>query len=133
MKDFHVSRGAQWIVMSLFLTVAGCRVDSSISPEIGSGTGIDTGPSRVATTFVTVGGTSNVFTPPDIVVSTGATVIFTWAGLTFHNVTFPPGVAEPSPTQNTGTFEASMPEVRGLYGYFCSIHGAGMSGSVSVQ
>ena len=114
---------------------ANCAIDRATlgQTEIGSGTGIDTGPSRVATTFVTVGGTSNVFTPPDIVVSTGATVIFTWAGATFHNVTFPPGVAEPSPTQNTGTFEASMPEVRGLYGYFCSIHGAGMSGSVSVQ
>ena len=133
MKDFHVSRGAQWIVMSLFLTVAGCRVDSSISTEIGSGTGIDTGPSRVATTFVTVGGTSNVFTPPDIVVSTGATVIFTWAGLTFHNVTFPAEVAEPSATQNTGTFEVLMPTVRGLYRYFCVVHLTEMSGTVLVQ
>ena len=124
------------MVVSLFLTVAGC-IDSGIDIEggFGTGTGNDSGngDGPVATTSVTVGESGNVFTPPDIVVSTGATVTFTWAAVTFHNVTFGADVAEPSATQITGTFEVSMPNVRGVYGYLCTLHGAAMSGSVSVE
>ena len=139
MKDFHVSRGAHWIVMSLFLTVAGCRVDSGISTDISTGTGTDTdtdsgnGDTGVRTTSVTVGQSGNVFTPRDIIVSAGATVTWTWAAVIPHNVTFDPSVSAPSLDRTTGTFEVSMPDVRGVYGYFCTIHGAAMSGSVAVE
>ncbi len=139
MKDFHVRRGAHWMVVSLFLTVAGC-IDSGIDIEVvedgsgnDSGNDSDNGSGAVRTTSVTVGETGNVFTPPDIVVSADATVTFTWAAVTFHNVTFPADVAEPSASQNTGTFEVLMPTVRGLYRYFCTIHGTAMSGSVLVE
>ena len=137
MKDFHVRRGAHWMVVSLFLTAAGCSIgDSGIDIEVvtdnDSGNDSDNGSGVVRTTFVTVGETGNVFTPPDIVVSADATVTFTWARVAFHNVTFD-AIPGASVTQNTGTFEVLMPTERRLYRYFCTIHGTAMSGSVLVQ
>ena len=123
------------MVMALFITVAGCGGDSVTGTGYGTGTGTGGGnvDTAVTTTSVTVGANGNVFTPKDIRVSTGATVTWTWAALTSHNVTFDPAVSAPSPDQTTGTFEIVMPAVRGVYGYFCTIHGAVMSGSVSVE
>ena len=57
MKDFYVRRGAHWIVMSLFLIVAGCGGDSGTNGNGGNGNGNGNGTSTdpVATLAVTVG------------------------------------------------------------------------------
>ena len=119
MKDFHVRRGAHWIVMSLFLTVAGCGSDSGTNDD------------PVATVTVS----NDFFDPASIQVSPGATVTWTWAGGSpeGHNVTFDVStVSAPSDTKATGTFQVTMPTVTGLYTYQCTIH-AGMNGAVTVQ
>ena len=142
MKDFHVRRGAHWIVMSLFLTLAGCGGDSGTGTGDngnGNGNGNDdgngTGTGPVATLTVTVGQGGNRFTPEDILVSAGATVLWTWAASTSHNVTFPPigPIDVASATKSSGTYEVTMPSATGVYDYVCTVHGPSMSGTVTVQ
>ena len=139
MKGFHVRRGAHWMVVSLFLTVAGCGGDSGTNGGGDSGTngggdgGDGGGAAPVVTTAVTVGSGGNVFTPPDIQVLPSATVTWTWnTGGVGHNVTFVSTVSAPSDTQMTGTFQVVMPMAPATYNYECTIH-AGMNGSVTVS
>ena len=133
MKDFYVRRGAHWIVMSLFLTVAACGGDSVTNAgddtgnDTGNGNGNDTDP--VATTAVDVD--DNSFAPPDILVGRGFAVTWTWVGDGTHNVTFASTVSAPSATQTSGSFQVTMPMAVGVYNYTCTIHG--FSGSVTVQ
>lgn len=122
MKDSHVRRGAHWIAISLFLGVTGCGGDS----------GTNGGDDPVETTSVTVRDFS--FNPESILVSSGATVTWTWAGNVGHNVTFASGaVSAPSPTQATGTFQVTMPTAAGAHAYQCTIHPTQMNGTVTVQ
>ena len=137
MKHSYVRRGAHWIVMSLFLTVAGCGGDSGTGngdDGNGTGNGGGTGTTPVTTTSVTVGSGGNVFTPADILVSAGATVTWTWSALSAHNVTFDDSqVSAPSADRTAGTFQVVMPTAAATYDYLCTIHGSVMSGTVTVQ
>jgi plastocyanin len=87
----------------------------------------------VVTTSVTVRN-SNSFDPPNIRVSPGATVTWTWQGTTDdeHNVYFASAAISDSPDQRSGTFQATMPTQAGTYNYECQHH-SGMNGSVVVQ
>lgn len=69
------------------------------------------------------------FNPATVDIAQGGTV--TWTGLLGHNVTFTsPG----SPANISGTSSDSRTfNTIGTFNYFCSIHGAGMSGSVVVH
>ena len=128
MKDFHVRRGAHWMVISLFLAVTGCGGDSGLSVGV---VGVSGGGGPVATTSVNVVDFS--FDPPDILVSAGARVTWTWNGSTPHNVTFaPPASIPPSFTQSSGGYQAVMPTASGVYTYQCIIHPILMNGSVTV-
>ena len=132
MKDFHVRRGAHWMVMSLFLTVTGCGGDSVTNGGDGNGSGNGNGTDPVAQTTVTV--SNDFFNPASIQVSPNATVTWTWAGGSSegHNVTFASStVSAPSDTQTTGTFGVTMP-ANGSFTYECTIH-VGMTGLVTVQ
>ena len=121
MKDFHLRRGAHWIVISLFLAVTGCGGDSGTN-----------GGDPVATTSVTV--RDFRFDPASILVASGATVTWTWAGNVGHNVTFTSGaVAAPSVTQIGGSFQVAMPTAAAAYTYRCTIHPTLMNGTVTVQ
>ena len=137
MKDFHVRRRGHWIVVSLFLTVAGCGGDSGTGNGddgngTGNGTGNGGGNDPVATMSVTI--RDFFFDPASILVSSGAMVTWTWAGNSSHNVTFASSqVATPSDTQATGTFQVVMPTAAGEYTYQCSIHPSQMNGTVTVQ
>ena len=135
MKKFCVRRGAYWMVTSLFLAVAGCGGDSGTNGGNGNGSGTGngngSGTTPVATTSVTV--SDNFFTPPDIVVSGGATVTWTWAGNVGHNVTFSSSQITSQPTQTTGTHSAVMPTAAGVYAYQCTIHPSTMQASVTVE
>ena len=126
MKDVHVRRGTHWIVMSLFLAVAGCSGDSGTNGGRSGGGG-----SHDVTTSVTV--SNDYFNPSVIQVSPGATVTWTWAGGSEHNVTFvSSAVSAPSNRMATGTFQVVMPTATGVYLYDCTIH-SGMAGAVTVQ
>ena len=89
MKDFHVRRGAHWMAMALFFAVAGCGGDSGTNGgggNGGGGGGGGGGTTPVITTSVNV--VDDAFDPPDIQVTSGATVTWTWTGSNSHNVTF---------------------------------------------
>ena len=134
MKDFLVGRRAHWMGMFLLVAVAGCGGDSPTDDGgggIGDGGGSGGG-DPVAMTSVNV--VDLDFTPPDIQVTPGATVTWTWTGSDTHNVTFAAssGIAN-SLTQTSGTYQVAMPTATGVYTYQCTIHPSDMNGSVTVQ
>ena len=59
----------------------------------------------------------------------GGTVTWTWQGNNLHNVTFEGGPV--SETQTDGTFEREF-LTAGVFRYMCTVHGAIMSGTVTV-
>ena len=72
------------------------------------------------------------FDPSALTVSVGTTVTWTWVGASSHSVTFDDGV-ENSVTQSGGVHTRQFDQT-GTFGYFCSVHGAGvMSGEIVVQ
>ena len=85
----------------------------------------------VATTSVNV--VDFAFDPPDILVTAGASVTWTWTGSVGHNVTFASSSIANSVTQITGTYEVAMPTGAGVYTYQCTIHPTLMNGTVTVQ
>ena len=122
MKDILVRRRAHWMVMSLLVSVAGCGSDSPT----------DDGDDAVPTTFVNI--VDFAFTPPDVQVSPGETIRWTWTGSDTHNVTFADvEVSAPSATKTTGTFQVTLPTATGMYNYQCTIHPNDMNGTVTVQ
>ena len=73
---------------------------------------------------------NNRFEPAQLQVETGATVVWAWAsGGVQHNVTFQDDVS--SGNRGDGTFERTF-AAAGSYPYLCTIHGSGMSGTVTV-
>ena len=92
----------------------------------------DNGGDPVVTTQVAVRD-NNSFNPPDIRVSPGATVTWTWEGTTDedHNITFSDSRITDGPNQRTGTHQAVFAQA-GTYSYTCTNH-TGMEGSVLVQ
>jgi len=102
------------------------------------GNGVGNGGGQpVATTSVDV--LDNLtFNPNSIIVSSGATVTWTWQGGEVHTVTWVSAVAglPNSPDQATGTHEVTMPTAAGQFDYYCALHGSptsGMRGTVQVQ
>jgi plastocyanin len=91
--------------------------------------GGDDGPTTPpAANEVTV--SDNVFTPATRTVPAGTTVTWRWAGgSSMHNVTFAAGTS--SPNQTSGTFQRLF-STAGSFPYQCTIHGAGMSGTITV-
>jgi plastocyanin len=84
--------------------------------------------------------TNSGYSPSAKTVAAGAAVQWAWNTCTgdpysgqtcaSHSVTFDDGVT--SPTQDQGTFSRAF-SVTGSYPYHCAVHGAAMSGSVTVQ
>jgi plastocyanin len=77
----------------------------------------------------------NFYTPADITVTKGTTVVWTWNGNNDHSVTSgtpgaPNGIFG-SEIDNSGTFSFTFNNV-GKFPYFCQVHGAAMVGSVTV-
>lgn len=124
MKDSLVRRGAQWMGLVLFVTVAGCGGDS---PTGGDG---DDGGDIVPVVTTSVNIVDAAFTPPNIQVTGGQAVTWTWVGSLSHNVTFTNASIGNSLTQTGGSYVASMPTSPGVYPYNCTVHG--FSGTVTV-
>jgi len=70
------------------------------------------------------------YSPPAATVTTGTTVHFIWEGSNQHTVSFNDGPT--SIVQTTGTFDRLF-TVAGVYPYLCAVHGASMSGTITVQ
>lgn len=116
-----VSRG---VLPATLVTLGAC------GGEISGPAGERGGSSLVVTTEVTVADFS--FTPPAIVVSPGATVIWTWASGT-HNVTFAGGEMTSHATESAPWIRGSLaPSTAGTYGYSCTLHPSQMTGSITV-
>jgi len=75
------------------------------------------------------------YTPANISVPKGTTVVWTWNGSANHSVTSGPANAPDglfdSGIHNTGTFSFTFNNT-GTFPYFCQVHGAMMTGSVTV-
>jgi plastocyanin len=84
--------------------------------------------------------TNDAFSPADKAVAVGSTVQWSWnscdtdpygaGACVSHSVTFDDGVT--SPTQDKGTFTRTF-AAAGVYTYHCAVHGAAMSGKITVQ
>jgi plastocyanin len=105
----------------------------------GGGGGDGTGPSNSGNPGGTPGGSTsssitvrdNSFSPSATTVSVGTAVTWTWAaGSAVHNVTFNDGPA--SGSQAGGAYVRTFGSA-GSYPYRCTIHGAAMSGTVTVR
>lgn len=71
------------------------------------------------------------FSPPSITVGLNSTVIWSWnSGGVTHNVTFQD--ASTSGNKASGSFQKTFPTA-GTFSYLCTIHGAVMSGTVTVS
>ena len=83
---------------------------------------------------------NNMFTPGSKTVAVGSEVKWAWNSCTgdaysgqtcvSHSVTFDDGAT--SPTQDQGTYSRTF-NTAGTYNYHCSIHGAAMAGTITVQ
>ena len=74
---------------------------------------------------------NNSFSPANQTISVGDSVTFFWnSGGATHNVTFADGPA--SPNQGSGQFQREFLGA-GAFPYQCTIHGAGMSGTITVN
>ncbi len=72
----------------------------------------------------------NTFTPSATTLAVGTTATWTWTGSAPHNVTFDDGTK--SATQTTGTYARTF-NAAGTYNYHCTVHGAAMSGVVTIK
>ena len=72
----------------------------------------------------------NNFSPSTTTITPGTTVTWTWSGSNPHDVTFADGTA--SAVQRAGTYQRTF-AAAGTFAYQCSIHGASMSGTITVR
>jgi plastocyanin len=121
-------------------SVAACSSTTSPTPTgTSGGTSGTTGDAAAAANTVTVGGTSNTFSPSTLSIKVGDTVTWTWAGGA-HTVTSGTGCTSDGMFGTDGiqsavgsTFTHTF-ATAGTFAYFCVPHCAsGMKGSIVVQ
>jgi plastocyanin len=95
----------------------------------GGATGLKSAPPG-GSTSTSISVVDDAFSPVATTVPVGSAVTWTWNGRLRHNVTFDDGAA--SLTQGSGTYVRTF-ATAGTYPYHCTIHGLGMSGTVTVQ
>jgi plastocyanin len=136
-------RSATRMTLALLIAAAGCG-GSSTAP--GSGNNINTGNNNPppqngqGSTSDAISVNNNYFDPTATTVPVGTKVTWTWnacesdgyGGQTCvsHGIVFDDGAQAPSQTQGTWTRTFSA---AGTYKYHCSIHGASMAGTITVQ
>ncbi len=121
-------------------TVAACASSTSPTPTGSSGTSGTPAEAGVATNAITVGGSSNKFTPSTLTIKAGDTVTWTWAGGA-HTVTSGANCTSDMAYGTDGiqsavgsTFTHTYPTA-GTFEFFCEPHCAssGMKGTIVVQ
>ncbi|MFN2589374.1 MAG: plastocyanin/azurin family copper-binding protein, partial [Actinomycetota bacterium] len=94
-------------------------------------------PAFAATTAVSIG--DNFYSPEQVTIAVGDTVVWTHNGQAPHSVTADDGSFDSSPTcpatgcLETGDTYSHTFTTAGTFGYFCKVHGQSMSGSVVVK
>jgi plastocyanin len=107
----------------------------------GGGSSVTSPPSNnppTSSNSVTV--SNNSYSPANRSVAVGSTVQWSWNSCTgdvysgqtctSHSVTFDDGLS--SPTQDQGTYSRTF-NAAGTFNYHCTIHGAAMAGTITVQ
>ena len=88
---------------------------------------------RPAEGAVTIGVADNNFEPANQTVQRGTKVTWTWTGRNPHSVEGKfAGADVKSPQQSSGKFEFTFSQA-GTFEYQCGVHGAAMSGKLTVQ
>ena len=120
-----------------------CIALALISAAACGGGGETTGP-QTGNTTVPAGGisvTNNAFSPATKTIPVGTTVRWAWntcsggdiygpEACVAHSVSFDDGTT--SPTQEKGSYSRTF-GAAGSFPYHCTVHGAAMSGSITVQ
>ena len=90
-------------------------------------------PAAAATTNVTVGPGFS-YSPPTVTINVGDTVQWNWAGALHSSTSNPASTLEvwDSGAISTGSFTHTFTH-SGTFGYFCTVHGIIMSGTVVVN
>jgi plastocyanin len=121
-------RSALILAFPVFALAAACGGSDSSG---GTGPNTDPGTSAPPTVTNAVGVSDDEFSPPNIQVSPGTTVTWTWTqGASTHNVTFADGTVSGDKSAGA-TFQRTF-NTAGKFTYVCTIH-SGMQGSVLVQ
>ncbi len=117
------------MALSLALVSAACggKSYSTAPPPGGSNPPPSGGPSTSSSITVQ----DNAFDPTSTTLPVGTTVTWTWTGYNTHNVTFDNGATSGDKT-NGATYQRTF-NTAGTYKYKCTIHGAAMSGQVTIQ
>jgi plastocyanin len=129
--------------IALMVGLAGC---GGAAGGYGTNPGTNPGGTNPGGSNPVVNGTTvslmdnNSFSPSNLGISAGQTVIWKWgqctgdgySTCTSHNVTFDDGTNIHSETQSSGEFSRTF-AAPGTYKYHCTIHGASMAGQVVVQ
>lgn len=76
---------------------------------------------------------ATAYHPPDIVVDAGAVITWTNLDNARHSATFSSQLVGSTPIFTSGQQRLTMPTVAGTYAYHCAVHGAAMSGTVTVR
>jgi len=132
----HVVRGA-----GVLLLIVGIACGGSTEP---GGGGTTQNPGGGGGGGVTAGATvtvaNNTFTPDNVTIPIGQTVVFRWDSCTgdgygstmctAHTVTFSDGTT--SEMLSSGTYSRSF-RTAGTYTYKCSVHGTYMAGTIVVR
>jgi plastocyanin len=113
------------IPLGIGAALTACGGGDDAGTPTGTGSGGATGSTSNAIAVA-----DNSFTPNATTVPVGTVVTWTWTGSAPHNVTFDDGTR--SNDQSAGSYQRTF-ATAGAYAYHCTIHGAAMSGSVTVR
>jgi plastocyanin len=125
-----------FVVMLAVASLCGCGGGGGGSTTAPPNQGVNTTPPTGGISVI-----NNSFSPGTQTVAVGATVQWAWNSCTgdayngqtcvSHSVTFDDGTAS-SPPQDQGTFNKTF-NTAGTFTYHCSVHGAAMAGTITVQ
>lgn len=123
-------RTTRALASSLALALAACGGGGDGGDAGGTPTSPGGGGATPPSTSNAISVADNRFTPSATTVAPGTTVTWTWAASAAHDVTFDDG--QRSNTQAAGTYQRTF-ATAGTFPYHCSVHGAAMSGTVTVR
>jgi len=73
----------------------------------------------------------NAFSPDNVTIKTGTTVIWKWTGTqNSHSILLQ---GSTSPAQTSGSFERRFDQTGNSFAYQCGIHGAAMTGRIVIE
>jgi plastocyanin len=89
-------------------------------------------PNNPPSNNASVGVQDNQYSPETVNITTGTTVVWTWAAGNYaaHSVTFNDGNTS-SASKTSGTHQRTF-QSAGTFSYYCEVHGTAMTGSVVV-